>query len=419
MNIVRKPDSSRSPALQRSANTIVPGSWNRCFGVGHGSAVLLPGAGCRPRPGAGSPGSCRRRTPGTRSAATTRAPNVRRARPPAAPETAAPAMPASEIRELALTRLRSARQQPRARRPPGSTPYALDATRQPSAAGNSAREPAATAPASTQQRNARSAIVRADRPAAAVAEPVEERPDQRRDDREREHGQAEEQRDLAAGLAGGHLEEERAGQRDRDRRVAGGVERVQLDQPEQPAVAGALGVAWPGGPGGAWSRRRAARAPGRGDAPAGRPERAATPPRAVSSSGPDASGWPRSGAGRRGVHGTILPSRPAPCRSHPPCPGAVRNDRALDETPRRDQHADHQARPGRNSLAGADPIAGPGRRRGARGARRAGGRRESVGDPRLRERGQHVVTQYFDCTRPATAAGAGRSPWRTPSGSKG
>ena len=54
----------------------------------------------------------------------------------------------------------------------------------------------------------------------------------------------QEERHLAAGLvvAAGHLEEQRAGQRDRDCRVAGGVEGVQLDQPEQAAVAGTLGV---------------------------------------------------------------------------------------------------------------------------------------------------------------------------------
>jgi len=33
MYMVRKPESIRSPALQRSANTIVPGSWNRCLAL--------------------------------------------------------------------------------------------------------------------------------------------------------------------------------------------------------------------------------------------------------------------------------------------------------------------------------------------------------------------------------------------------
>ncbi len=83
---------------------------------------------------------------------------------------------------------------------------------------------------------------RADRPAPAVREPVEERADQRRHDRERQHREAEEQRDLVARLARGHLEEQAAGQRDRHRGVAGGVEDVHLDQPVQAGLAGALGL---------------------------------------------------------------------------------------------------------------------------------------------------------------------------------
>ena len=75
-----------------------------------------------------------------------------------------------------------------------------------------------------------------------MAEPVEERADQRRHDRERQHRQAEEQRDLAAGLARRDLEEQRAGQRDRDGGVAGRVERVQLDEAGEPGAVGALGA---------------------------------------------------------------------------------------------------------------------------------------------------------------------------------
>jgi hypothetical protein len=71
-----------------------------------------------------------------------------------------------------------------------------------------------------------------------VAEPVEERPDQRRDDRERDHGQAEEEQHRAALAAGRAGEEDRAGQGDRERRVTRGVRRVQLDQPVE---AGAIG----------------------------------------------------------------------------------------------------------------------------------------------------------------------------------
>ena len=83
---------------------------------------------------------------------------------------------------------------------------------------------------------------RPDRPAPAVAEPVEERADQRRHDRERQHRQAEEQRHLAARLAGGAGEEDRGRQRDRDGGVAGRVGGVQVDEPGQPGLLGALGA---------------------------------------------------------------------------------------------------------------------------------------------------------------------------------
>jgi hypothetical protein len=73
-----------------------------------------------------------------------------------------------------------------------------------------------------------------------VGEPVEERADERRHDRERQHREPEEQRDLVARLARGHREEQAAGQRDRHRGVAGGVEDVHLDQPVQTGLAGAL-----------------------------------------------------------------------------------------------------------------------------------------------------------------------------------
>ena len=92
---------------------------------------------------------------------------------------AAPAMPASEIRELALTRVRpsgSSRGTADAR----VTPYALEAIRQVSAAGKSQSESSATAPASAQAAERPDRHGRADRPAAAAAEAVEERPDQRR-----------------------------------------------------------------------------------------------------------------------------------------------------------------------------------------------------------------------------------------------
>jgi len=73
-------------------------------------------------------------------------------------DTAAPTIPASESRALALTRVRS-RGTSRGTAAARATPYALDATSTPSAAGKSQIDSSATAPASTQHRNARSAIV--------------------------------------------------------------------------------------------------------------------------------------------------------------------------------------------------------------------------------------------------------------------
>ena len=184
--------------------------------------------------------------------------------PASGAETAAPTTPASEIRALALTSVI----------PSGSsrgtaaafvTPYALEATRH----AERGREQhvrlvdhrVGEHPAQERPERHRGA----DRPPAAVAEPVEERPDQRRHDRERQHRHAEEQRHLAAGLVGRHLEEQRAGQRDRDRRVAGGVERVQLDQPGQPASRRLPRRGRPAGPEAVRARRRGpCREPSRG-----------------------------------------------------------------------------------------------------------------------------------------------------------
>jgi hypothetical protein len=75
-----------------------------------------------------------------------------------------------------------------------------------------------------------------------VGEAVEERSDQRRHDRERQHRQGQEERHLVACLTGRHLEEEAAGERDGDRRVAGGVEGVHLDQSREPGAVCTLGV---------------------------------------------------------------------------------------------------------------------------------------------------------------------------------
>ena len=226
-------------------------------------------------------------------------------------------MPASEIRLLALTRVRSAgisRGTVAAR----ATPYALEQTRQPSTAGYISTRAGGDRVGRDQAEQAADREGAADRPATTVREPVEERPDQRRHEREREHGQAQEQRDRSAGAAGVG-EEDGARERDRDRGVTGGVERVELDQPGEPGAAGTLGVRGPARPAERGRGGALARATGRGDAPAGRAERASTPPGNGLVVPPGRVRLSPVGVrGGRGVHGTILPSRPTPRRGHPP-----------------------------------------------------------------------------------------------------
>ena len=81
----------------------------------------------------------------------------------------------------------------------------------------------------------------AERPAAAVPEPVEQRPDQRRQQHERGHGEHEEEGDPAPGLVGGQCEDG-AGERDGERGIRGDVDRVQLGEPGQAGVGRAVGV---------------------------------------------------------------------------------------------------------------------------------------------------------------------------------
>ena len=127
----------------------------------------------RPWPAAGSRGSSRRRTPRTRSAATTASRTSRPARPAGA-EIAAPTTPASEIRLLALTRVSplGCRRGTVAAR---ATPYALDETSTPERGRvhrhRLGRDGVGHQPAQERAQRHRAA----DRPAAAVAEPVEER----------------------------------------------------------------------------------------------------------------------------------------------------------------------------------------------------------------------------------------------------
>ena len=206
MYIVRNPDSIRRPALQRSAKT-----------TRAGPGPLLPGAElpasarARPRPAAEST------LAGSRIARIVPPANTTKAnRSDHSGRTWRPARRAAR-RWLRRPRRRgnpgvrldegeSLGQQARNGGGPGDA-VRLGGTRQPSAAGTARATRRPTAPASTQHRNARSAIVDADRPPPTVAEPVQERPDQRRDDRERQHRQAEEQRDLTAGLLGGRASE--------------------------------------------------------------------------------------------------------------------------------------------------------------------------------------------------------------------
>ena len=158
--------------------------------------------------------------------------------------------------------------------------------------------------------------------------------------------------------AAGVGEEDGARERDRDRRVARGVERVELDQPGEPGAAGALGVRCPARPAERGRGGALARATGRGDAPAGRAERAATPPgNRARRPARTSSGRPRSGCGA--VAGSTAPScqvaprRAAVTRRAGEPSGMLRISRRL---PAVISTADHPGTSGSDSLAGADPI---------------------------------------------------------------
>ena len=161
-------------------------------------------------------------------------------------EMLAPTMPASEIRALALTSVRLVRHHP------GYGGRPRDAVR---LGGDQHAQRCREHPLGLRDDGAREGPDQegpdghgaADRPAPAVAEPVEEGSDQWSHDRERKHREPQEERDLPPGLAAGDLEEQRAGERDRHSSVAGSVERMQLDQPTEPRVACALRVRCPAG----------------------------------------------------------------------------------------------------------------------------------------------------------------------------
>ena len=316
MNMVRKPESQRGPQLARSAKDTVPGIRIR------GRPLRRAGRAGSARPGprrrrsrparaAGSPRWWPARTARTRSAATTPPRTPTPARRSAPRRRRRPCRP-GRCRPLALTRVRPSGQQA------GYGGRAGDAVRlgRHEAAQREREEPRRLGrdrgrQPPDQERADRHR--RADRPAPAVAEPVEERPDQRRHDRERQHRQAEEQRDLAAGLARRDLEEQRAGQRDRHGGVAGRVEGVHLDQPGQARAVGALGAGGAprlaqGVPPGAAGARARTPATARPVLWAPVPSGSARPSRACSRPGPGAGPGPRDG----------------PVRGHAPYPASPR-----------------------------------------------------------------------------------------------
>ena len=84
----------------------------------------------------------------------------------------------------------------------------------------------------------------------AVPEVVQQRADHRGEHGERHHGHQQVERDLAAGLAERHVEEDRAGQADGDQGVAGAGERVQVEQADHADLAAGTPGPGPAGPAG-------------------------------------------------------------------------------------------------------------------------------------------------------------------------
>ena len=237
MNIVRKPESQRGPQLaaQREGHRARDPHPRATLAPSWPSRMSRPGPRrrrSRPARAAGSPGWWPARTARTRSAATTPRRTTRR-QPGERRRDAAPTMPASEMRALTLTRVRP-RGAAGAPRPPASRRTPWTPRGSPARRGRATVDSVTTALASTQHRNARIAIV------APIA--------QRRPWLNRSRNGPISGATIANGSIVSprnsatwprawprrHLEEQRARQRDRHRGVAGGVERVQLDQPEQP-----------------------------------------------------------------------------------------------------------------------------------------------------------------------------------------
>ena len=196
------------------------------------------------------------------------------------------------------------------------------------------------------------------------------------------------------------------GQRDRHRRVAGGVEGVQLDQPGQPALPGALGVRGAAG----LAERAAARPVAAPPAPRSRPDPA----------GPAgaAAGRPRAGRRGRRRHGAAPRRRCARgrrlgvVRGMPP---SLPTDGGGCGSARRDNSRGHEgesrsvmtaARPPKADAVGVGAVDAPAT--ALLELVDAGDVGEHLGHA---SEGERVVTHFFACTRRATAAGAGRSPW--------
>ena len=237
MYIVRKPESIRSPALQRSANTTSGGTRN-LFGLSAQAHRQLARVGV-------GPGRQQDREDGRSGEH-----DERVAQRPLRPERGSqggqrcgdrgPDDPGERDPAVGLDQGESLRQEPRDGGGPGNAVRLggdEDTQRRREHRDRLRGHGVGHQPAQERPQRHRGA----DRPPSTVAEPVQERPDQRRDDGEGQHRQAEEQGDLAARLAG-LGEEQRAGQGDGHGGVTGGVERVQLDQPVEPGVAGALGA---------------------------------------------------------------------------------------------------------------------------------------------------------------------------------
>ena len=166
MNMVRKPESQRGPQFARRAKATAAGIRARarprpcCAGA---DAPGMSTSGALAEAGVDLGGQPDRPDGGQHEHHEAVAQRPLRARhrassPAIGADRVAPTTPASEVRAFALTsgRLAGARRGTAAAR---VTPYALDATSTPRAAGNNHVESVITAVARTQQRNPRSAIV--------------------------------------------------------------------------------------------------------------------------------------------------------------------------------------------------------------------------------------------------------------------